>query len=129
MILTYKLKHGRDFSEELKKAKKVADYAVKYQTFTTKDVKHIGLKSTISNQILRKYGRNKTIKKVRNVNLIIPSQSIKVDHEKKIIFVPSLKMTLSYKFPEFEKVNQIEVDNEYAYVSVSIRENISYASL
>ena len=122
MILTYKVRHGRDFSEELRMAKQVADHAVRHRTFTSKDVKHIGLKSVIANQILRKYGRSKTIKKVRNVNLIVPSQGIKADHEKKTIAVPCLKMVLPYQFPEFEKVNQIEVDDEYAYISVSINE-------
>jgi putative transposase len=122
MILTYKIRHNRDFSEELRMAKQVADYAVRYRTFTSKDVKHIGLKSTIANQILRKYGRNKTIKKARNVNLIVPSQGIKADHEKHIIMVACLKLVLIYQFPEFEKVNQIEVDEEYAYISVSVPE-------
>ncbi len=70
----------------------------------------------IANQILRKYGRNKTIKKAKNVNLIVPSQGIKADHEKRIIMVACLNLTLAYEFPEFEKVNQIEVDEEYADV-------------
>lgn len=122
MILTYKVRHCQDYGEELRMAKQVADHAVRHRTFSSKDVKHIGLKSMIANQILRKYGRSKTIKKARNVNLIVPSQGIKADHEKRTIAVPCLKMVLSYRFPEFEKVNQIEVDDEYAYVSVSVQE-------
>lgn len=122
MILTYKVRHDRDFCEELRMAKQVADHAVEHRTFTSKDVKHIGLKSMIANQILRKYGRNKTIRKARNVNLIVPSQGIKTDHNKHIITVPCLKLSLSYRFPDFEKVNQIEVDDEYAYISVSVAE-------
>ena len=120
MILTYKVRHGKDFREELRMAKQVADHAVEFRTFSSKDVKHLGLKSMLSNQILRKYGRCKTIKKARNVNLIVPSQGIKADHEKHIISVPCLKLSLLYRFPEFEKVNQIEVDDEYAYISVSV---------
>ncbi|MDI6897826.1 RNA-guided endonuclease InsQ/TnpB family protein [Methanocella conradii] len=120
MILTYKVRHDRDFSTELRMARQVADFAVKHRSFSSKDVKHIGLKSMIANQILRKYGRSKTIKKARNVNLIVPSQGIKADHSKHIINVPCLKLSLPYRFPDFEKVNQIEVDGEYAYISVSI---------
>ncbi|HMK47730.1 MAG TPA: transposase [Methanocella sp.] len=122
MILTYKVQHNRDFSKELRMAKQVADFAVKHRSFSSKDVKHIGLKSMITNQILRKYGRSKTIKKACNVNLIVPSQGIKADHNKHIINVPCLKLSLTYRFPDFVKVNQIEVDEEYVYVSVSIQE-------
>jgi putative transposase len=62
LIQTYKIKHGKDFSKELFLAKKVAEYGMMHRNPSTKDVKHIGLKAQISNQILRKYSRNKTIK-------------------------------------------------------------------
>ena len=123
MILTYNVKHGSDFSEELRKAKQIASYAVEYRTFTSRDVKHIGLKSMIANQILRKYGRNRAIKKVGNVSLIIPSQGIKVDRDRHVIAVPCLRLFLPYQFPDFRKVNQIELDGEYARISVSVSEN------
>lgn len=81
-IRTYHVKHRRDFSDQLRRAKLIADYAVENKhnnkALSTKYVKHHGLKSDISNQILRKYGRC-NIKKATNVNLIVPN----VDRKKK----------------------------------------------
>jgi len=62
MIQTYKIKHGKDFDGELLLAKKVAEYGINNRSISSKDVRHIGLKSIISNQILRKYSRNRKIK-------------------------------------------------------------------
>jgi len=123
VILTYKIRHNTDFSNELKQAFKVAEFAVNNpRCRSSKEVKEIGLKSAISNQILKKYGNQKTIKQVRNVNLVIPNQAIKVDKESRTIRVVPLKLSLSYQFPDFQKVNQIEIDKEYAYVSCTVLE-------
>ncbi len=51
MILTYKVKHSRDFYEELLKAKKVAIFGIENKVLSSKDVSQFGLKSAISNQI------------------------------------------------------------------------------
>jgi putative transposase len=130
MILTYKIKHNRDFSDELLKARRIAEYVVAPKPssakLTSRDVKHLGLKSVISNQIIRKYGRNKKIKKVNRVNLIIPNQGIQIK-EDNIIYISSLKLNLKYQFPaKFEKINQIEINREYAFVSVTVAENTEY---
>jgi putative transposase len=123
MILTYKLRHNTDFSNELKLAFKVAEFAVNNpQCRSSKEVKEIGLKSAISNQILKKYGNQKTIKKVHNVNLVIPNQAIKVDKDSRTIRVVPLKLSLHYQFPDFQKVNQIELDKEFAYISCTVAE-------
>ena len=129
MILTYKIKHNKDFSEELRKAKQVAYYAVKNKNnkkfLTTKYVKHFGLKSTIANQILRKYGNNKTIKEAKRVNLIIPGRQLDChwDKDKKEIYISSLKLKFNYQFPtEFEKINQIEISDKYIFVAVTVFE-------
>jgi len=119
MILTYKVKHNKDFSKELSLAKKVADYAIINRSLSSKDVKHIGLKSIISNQILRKYSRNKTVKSAKSVNLTIPSQGVKVNGKE--ISIPSLGLTLKTVIPDFEKVNQVEIGKEYAFISVSVK--------
>jgi len=125
MILTYKIRHNADFSREISLARKVAEFAIRERKYSSKDVKHIGLKSMISNQILRKYARNKTIKKVSSVNLTIPNQGIKVVGNE--IQIPCLKLNLPIFFSqEFEKINQIEIGKEFAFISVSIKEPNTY---
>jgi putative transposase len=123
MILTFKIKHNRDFSPELAKAKMIAEFAVKTHILSLNDVNHFGLKSIMANQILRKYSRNKKIKQVRSVKLTIPNHGIRFDKAKREIYIPSLKFTLTYQFRnDFEKISQIELDNKFAYVSVTIPE-------
>jgi hypothetical protein len=56
MIKTFKVKHGMNFDPSLfEKAVKVAQYALENGLVSTAAVKHIGLKSEIANQIVRKY--------------------------------------------------------------------------
>jgi len=63
MILTYKIKHNFNLSTELSQAKQIANFAIKNRNkLSSKEVSSIGLKSALSNQILRKYGRNKNCK-------------------------------------------------------------------
>jgi putative transposase len=127
LILTYKIRHSRDFSGELRKAEQVASFALKSRTQSSRDVKHFGLKSMISNQILRKYSRNRVLKKVRSVKLTVPSQGIKIHRELRTLIIPCLGLTLKYRFrDDFEKVNQVEVGDEYAYISVTIPEEKTY---
>ena len=96
MILTYKIKHEKDFSRELSLAKKVAEYGLQHKSISSKDVKHIGLKSAISNQILKKYSKSKTAKECKSAKLTIPNQSIKIQDEK--IYIPCLKLSLDIYF-------------------------------
>ncbi len=124
MILTYKVKHGRDFTRELALARKVAEFGLVHKTLSSKDVRHIGLKSVISNQILRKYSRNKTIKNISSVKLSIPSQGTKVMDN--AIRISSLKLQIPITFPAFRKINQIELDNKYAYISITRDEPEQY---
>ena len=119
MILTYKIKHNTDLILELEKARKIAAFAIKTGSLSSASVKHFGLKSVISNQILRKYGRNKKVKRVSNVKLTVPSQGIRVNGN--VLYVPCLKLNLVLN-KSFEKVNQIELDREYAFVSVTVKE-------
>jgi len=124
MILTYKLLHGRDFAIELRKATRVANYSLRHRKCrTTKDVKYIGLKACIANQILKKYGSNKKLKSVGSVKLTINGYFVNVNKETREISIPSLKLKLNYQFPNnFIKVNQVELDHRYIYVSVEIQD-------
>ncbi|MGB9928286.1 MAG: zinc ribbon domain-containing protein [Methanosarcina sp.] len=86
---------------------------------TPEDVKHIGLKSTLSGQILRKYSRNNELRSAKNVKLIVPRRAIIIDRDKQTLTIPCLKLLLSYSFPgNFKKIAQIEIDSVYAYVTV-----------
>ena len=123
MILTFKIKHNREFSSELGKAKKIAEYVLTHKTRSSKDVKQFGLKSAIANQILRKYGNNKTVKIVNRIKLTIPSQSIKSDRKSRTLEIPCLRFKVSYQFRnDYNKINQIELDNKYAYISINVKE-------
>lgn len=119
MILTYKVKHHQNLSIELEQGKQVALFALKTKSRSSKDVKHIGLKSAIANQILKKYSSNKKLKKISSVKLTIPSQSIKWDGDE--ITIPCLKMRIGF-CKDVEKINQIELDQEFAYISCSVKE-------
>ena len=125
MILTYKIKHNRDFSVELQQAKKIAKFAIKNRDkLSTKYVNHIKLKSVIANQVLREYGRNKKCKTVRRVKLIVPSQGIKFSLN--TVEITSLKLKFLFDKP-CQKINQIEIDKEYCYISVTVPEESQYS--
>lgn len=119
MILTYKVKHHRDFKEELSKAFQVAQFALnsEEQKITSKHVSYIGLPSAISNQIIRKYGRNKKLKVVKSVKLTVPSQGIRFQDGQ--IYISCLKLTLNFH-KHIKKINQIELGDQYAYISCTV---------
>ncbi|MGI0047160.1 MAG: RNA-guided endonuclease InsQ/TnpB family protein [Nitrosotalea sp.] len=122
MILTYKVKHGRIFSDELQKARKIAYYAIKTKSRTTKDIRHLGLKSVIANQILRKYGR-KGIRIAKSVKLTIPGQGIKFDCTTRTAHISCLDLDLDCAYmPDFDTIRQVEIGEEFAYCSVECKE-------
>ena len=125
MLLTFKLRHERDFSIELIKARKVAEFALTSDSYSSAVVKHIGLKSAIACQILKKYVRNKHIKTIHNVMLTIPGQGVKVQGMELYISCLKLRLDISH-LPKFEKVNQVECDKEFAFVTVTVPEKPLY---
>lgn len=124
MILTYKIKHNRDFCEELIKARKIAEFAIANRNkLSSKYVKSIGLNSSIASCILRKYGRNWKIKSVKSVKLTVPGQ--KIWHNGDIVYISSLKLTIPFS-KLYDKINQVEIDDVYVYISVTIKEPKRY---
>ena len=106
MLLTFKLRHGRDFTDELVKARKVAEFALTSDSYSSAVVKHIGLKSAIACQILKKYVRNKNIKAIHRVMLTVPGQVVKV--LEKELYVSCLKLHLDIShLPKFKKVAKL----------------------
>jgi len=127
MIITYKIKHNFDLKNEFQKAILIANFAIKNRDkLSSKEVKHIGLKSALSNQILRKYGKNKKCKSVKKVNIIVPNQALKIK-DGTLKLVP-LKLVLDIsRIPKFQKVNQVELSSQFAFVSVEISEAIAFS--
>lgn len=127
MILTYKLKHNRDFTYELAKSFEVAEFVVKNKirypnTTFVKDIRG-GLPATIACQTMRKYGNQKNIKMLHSVNLIVPGRDIKCYEETNSIWIPCLKLHLENTIPyTFIKINQAEIDNEFIYLACTISE-------
>jgi putative transposase len=126
-LLTFKFHHHRDFLEDIEKATKIAEFVVKNKiknasTRYVKDIRGL-LPSTIACQIMRKYGNQKNIKVVHNANLIVPGQVIRYFEETNSIWIPCLKLHLESTIPyHFTKINQCEIDKEFAYITVTIPE-------
>jgi putative transposase len=120
-ILVVKIKHNADLTAELAKAVQIANYAIKNRySLSSKNVSDIGLPSAISNQVLRKYGKNKKCRRINpnKIKLVAPAQSIKVDGKSIRIIPLKLTLTNDSKY-QIEKVYQIELDKTYAYVAFS----------
>lgn len=128
-IRTYHIKHKEDFKDLLIKARKVAEYAVKNKNkkMSSKNVKEHNLPAAISSQILRKYGKG-TIKKVSNVNLIVPNQIIKnlkkewrsIKYDKEIVTMTVLKKSFRWNpGMTFLRIVQIEISDSNYMISVS----------
>lgn len=116
--LVVKIKHNTNLTEQLSKAILVANYAIHNRySLSSKNVSNIGLPSAINNQILRKYGKNKKCKKINpnKIKLVAPGQAIKVDGNSITITPLKIKLINQSKYT-ITKVNQIELDSNYAYV-------------
>ena len=124
----------RRINKHIRVARNIAHYVVqpenKKRKLTSKSVSHLGnIPSTISNQIIRKYQKNKKCKKISNVNLIIPANasnkypSIIHNKEKNKLIIKPLKLELKWKSPiEYDKICQIELNNKFVYINLSVKD-------
>lgn len=125
MILTYKIKHGRDFSDQFRKARQIIKFFIGKDYVTNSDVRQFGLKSDIVTQLIRKYHHNKKLKKVLKIKL--PISGGKLSIKGKWLWSPQLGIGINLLWiPKFEKLNQIEVGEKYVYVSVTHKDNGQY---
>src|ERR1035437_3697312 len=115
MNKTIKIKHNLNLTEELKKAIKVAQFAIDNRDMlSTKYVSYLGLNASISNQILRKYGRNKKIKAIHSVPLMIAKSNLRrIGND---LWIPPLKHLVKLPF-EIKTTRGIEVTKDYVYIA------------
>ncbi len=127
VVRSYCVKHNLNLETQLKAAFGVAQFAVQNKNnrkkLSSKYVKHFGLPSAISNQILRKYGRG-NIKEATNVNLIVPNSSKRnykmkdgttkeyrnITYEEETVILKPLKLQFRWNpGRNFLHINQVEV--------------------
>lgn len=140
-IKTYHIRHKLDLTDMLLKAKKVADFAVQNKSnrklLTSKYVSHIGLPSTVSCQLLRKYGRG-TIKEAKNINIIVPNSSIakykcksgsdktyaNINYANGRVHLKPLKLSFCWNpGKSFEKINQVEISDNKFMITATFKNN------
>lgn len=125
-------KFRRQINKYMKVTRRIANFCIKgdvrYGKLTSAGVKHLGyVPSIIACQTIRKYKGNLNCKKISNVNLIIPActkapnPSIIYNKQKTTLTIKPLKLNLRWKCPvDFEKINQVELNNEFAFVCVTV---------
>ncbi|MGM0771961.1 MAG: RNA-guided endonuclease TnpB family protein [Halobacteriota archaeon] len=127
MLLTHKVKHNQNLTQELLAAKSIANYVVHNQPFfgdIETELKQFGLRNILASQIAKKYKKLRNAKKVKNVNLVVPKRGIKINKKMGTIYIPSLRLNLYYYFPHnFERITQIELNEEHAFISTVVTEN------
>ena len=124
MLLTFKILHKQDFRDELALARIIAEHAVETKSKSSKTTNHIDLPSAIRNQIQKKYAGREECKKVSRVKITIPGNECFLKNNDSEIYVRCLKLVLPTKYIKykFDKVNQIELDEKLAYVTISVSE-------
>lgn len=117
-VLTYNVKHNTDISSELDKALRIAKFGLIHKCSSSKQVSHFGLKSALSNAVLRKYTHCKTIKEVKNIVIPINNQSFRYDGSE--VYIVPLKMHIPFVKDNITNIKYIELDKEYAHIACEV---------
>lgn len=123
-ILTYNVYHNIEsvvILDLLAKARKIAEVGIKHHFDSSKEVKHLGLKSSISNAVMRKYNAHDNIKHVSNVVIPVPKESISWDGST-LTIVP-LKVSFPFNIayhPNIERILHLELDKTQAHIACEI---------
>ena len=127
MKLTYKIKHGMNFSKELQKAKKLADLAVVHKKgIRAVHYRHLGLPSQVASSTSWKYAQNKKCRNVKSVKMVVRGSILR--HRDGRLLVNCLKIDVPFDKAN-EKINQLEVGAEYLYVCVTVPEKKEFKPL
>lgn len=127
MLLTYKLKHGQDTIDLLKKSRQVALFVLSWRKThnkapTTKDVKCFGLKSVVSKGIIKKIWSDKKSKNITRIKATISdSEAFKVVQG--IFTIIPLKFSVDISRLPSQEIRQVEIGEEYIYICVKIQES------
>lgn len=121
-ILVYKIKHGLDLHSMLASLTQIVDRALLLGNCSSTYFKDFNVPSKIASSTARKYLKTKTLKSAKRIKGIINNQVFRVDSKMEVIKIRSLKcsVNLPYTGRKIIKVNQIEFDSLYFYVSCSV---------
>jgi putative transposase len=121
LYLTYKLRHGRDFSRELISARRVAEYVNQKPDYDKRELSRFGLKSGIAIATARKY---KGCRKLGRVNIVVPGATVRVNRHRNFLRlgIAALRLSFDMKLPHYDRIAYVEVGMQYVYVTVEVSE-------
>ena len=122
-LKTYNVKHGLDLTELLEKCLEMTKYAHKNRCVSTAEVKHFGIRSQISNALIRKYCKQKNLKSIHNI--VIPINGIRFFKWDGLhIKIPCLKAEISFihnLYPDVIRPVYMEFDKEYVHICCEVK--------
>lgn len=137
IISTYKRPHHiPNITKILAQCFEIANFAVEYKKQhgklpTSMNVNYDIVGSHIACQVIRKYGRSKNIKTVRNISAIVNrdgGDDIKYNEKTQMVTIVPLKH-YTFKWSPgipFKQINQIEIKKDMMYIAIEITKPAPY---